>query len=76
MAGKIIFSKSATVAPRTVMRNVAVSVTTFGAVPACVNMAPTIAPFGNVSIFMVLMDWYKSTAQSKALTPESVSDAI
>ena len=34
IAGKIIASKSDTVAPRTVIRNVALSVTTLGAVPA------------------------------------------
>ena len=34
IAGKITSSKSDTVAPRTVIRNVALSVTTLGAVPA------------------------------------------
>ncbi len=48
IAGKIIPSKSSTVLPRTVMRIVALGVTTFGAVPASVKMVPTIAPLGKV----------------------------
>ena len=56
IAGKIKSSKSATVAPRTVIRNVALSVTTLGAVPACVKTAPTIAPLGKVLVFICLID--------------------
>ena len=56
IAGKITSSKSDTVAPRTVIRNVALSVTTLGAVPACVKIAPTMAPFGKTCCFIILID--------------------